>query len=185
MSGLTAKIDLTKKGDSNPIEIKQLMATLKWTSADDFDLAAVYVKKNSECGLVYYGNQGSLASFPYMSLDEDAGVGATAGDNEENLRISKISDIKEIYLVCWDFEAAKVGKPANFKNSDVRLSIKDQNGNEVEAHLVVEGFNYNATAVAKIKVNSAMGIGEMVNISKGFVLTTNSDNGKDILNKIK
>ena len=97
---LVSKIELKEKGKSNPIEVKQLIATLKWTSADDFDLAAIYVKEDGECGMVYYGDKGSLATFPYISLDEDAGVGGTAGDNEENLRIlSVIMDNIAVFIL--------------------------------------------------------------------------------------
>ncbi len=183
--GLVSKVELKEKGKSNPIDVKQLMCTLKWTSADDFDLAAIYVKKDKSLGMIFYGAKGSLATFPYMSLDEDAGVGGTAGDNEENLRIAKLSGVEEVYLVCWDFEAARASKPANFKNSDVRLSIKDQNGNEVEATLVVDGGSFNGTVVAKLLVNESMGMAEMVNVSKGFTLLSTDDNGKSIISQVK
>lgn len=108
---------------------------MKWTSAVDFDLAALFVKKNGDEGLVYFGSTGSLDSFPFIKLDKDAGVGDQGGDNEENLTIAKIDDFSKVHLVAWDYKAVQKGKHARFDNSDIKLHLDDGKDISHEVHL--------------------------------------------------
>ena len=108
---------------------------MKWTSAVDFDLAALYEKKDGSEGMVYFGEKGSLAKFPFILLDKDAGVGDSGGDNEENLTIGKIDDLAKLHLVTWDYNAVKKASHARFDNSDIKLFFDDGNQVKHEVHL--------------------------------------------------
>lgn len=122
-------MELKQKGSSaNVGGFKQLMVTMKWTTAADFDLGAVYEDKNGKQGIVYFGEMGDLNNFPYMQLSGDEGVGDTGGDNEESLRITKLDDMKYVWLFCWDYGKVQDGAPARFKESDVTLSVMDDKG---------------------------------------------------------
>lgn len=112
-----------------------LAVKMKWTSAIDFDLAALYVKKDGSEGLVYFGNLGNSASFPFIQLDKDSGVGDQGGDNEENLKISKIEDFQKIHLVAWDYKAVLGGSHARFDDSDLKLFLDDSKDVKHEVHL--------------------------------------------------
>lgn len=68
---------------------------LEWKSGIDLDLHAI-VRSGSRTKRVYFGDKGSLDSFPFTKLDFDAGVGNRAGDNEENLTINKLSNVDEV-----------------------------------------------------------------------------------------
>ncbi|MGL5594627.1 MAG: hypothetical protein ACRDDH_11880 [Cetobacterium sp.] len=68
---------------------------LKWKTGMDLDLHAL-VRVGGRTQEVYFRNKGSLNTFPFVKLDQDAGIGNRAGDNEENLTISRINDIDEV-----------------------------------------------------------------------------------------
>ena len=143
-------MELTKKGQEANIEVKQLKATMSWTSAVDFDLAAAYKKTDGETGVVYFNNQGDLNSFPFMKLDEDAGVGDTGGDNTENLTVTKIADeIEKIWFLSWDYGSITSAKEARFQNSDLEITIVDDNGSEKSVKLDT-GETGNVTNLATI-----------------------------------
>ena len=91
-------MELTQKGsEANVGGFKQLMVSMKWTTAADFDLAAAYEDKNGKNGLVYFGELGDLNAFPFMQLSGDEGVGDKGGENEETMRITKMDDMKYIH----------------------------------------------------------------------------------------
>lgn len=116
--GITPKISLTKKGESAPIQIKNLHVKLEWKTAVDLDLYAIYKTKattkqkggffakvfgtdiapNKE-GKIFYGKKGSLNEFPYIELDQDAGVGDVAGTNEENMKINNLDEHAHLLIV--------------------------------------------------------------------------------------
>ena len=80
-------MELTQKGDAAEVgNFKQLLVTMKWTTAADFDLAAAYEGKDGKKGMVYFGDLGNLNSFPFMQLSGDEGQGDTGGDNEEQMQ---------------------------------------------------------------------------------------------------
>jgi len=122
-------MELIQKGsEANVGGFKQLMVTMKWTTAADFDLAAAYENKEGKQGLVYFGDLGDLNTFPFMQLSGDEGVGDSGGDNEESMRITKLDDMKYIWILCWDYGQVKSGAPARFKDSDVSLNVMDDKG---------------------------------------------------------
>lgn len=119
---------LKQKGEEAFISLKNLTVTMTWTTAADFDLAALYKTKNDATGLVYFGDMGKLDSFPFMALNKDEGVGDSAGDKQEVLTIAQLEEMKHVWLLCWDYNRVKVGEKARFKDSDVQLTITDQAG---------------------------------------------------------
>ena len=87
-----------------------------------------YYAKDGKQGIIYFGEMGDLNAFPYMQLSGDEGVGDKGGDNEEVMRITKLEDMKYIWLFCWDYGKVQDGAPARFKDSDVQLHLMDDKG---------------------------------------------------------
>jgi len=132
---LKPKVVLKQKGESAYIPVKNLVATLSWTAAVDLDLYAFYrakkdikrrgglldrggVKPGQE-GTVYYRSKGNLKKFPWMSLDQDSGVGDVGGQNAENLRITNLDEVEHVLIVANIFN-----KPnANFASYDGRVTL--------------------------------------------------------------
>jgi len=162
-------MELKQKGSSaNVGSFKQLMVTMKWTTAADFDLAAAYEDKSGKKGLVYFGEMGDLNAFPYMQLSGDEGVGDTGGDNEEIMRITKLDEMKYVWILCWDYGKVQEGSPARFKDSDVSLTLMDDKGT---AHKVTldTGDLGNVALLAMIDNSSPIGA-KLVNASKAGTL---------------
>ena len=162
-------MELVQKGaEANVGGFKQLMVSMKWTTAADFDLAAAYEGKDGKQGLVYFGEKGDLNAFPFMQLSGDEGVGDSGGDNEETMRITKLDDMKYVWLLCWDYGQVKDGTPARFKDSDVSLSVMDDKGT---AHNVTldTGTLGNVAVLATIDNSSPIGA-KVINTSKAGTL---------------
>lgn len=94
------KITLDKKGQSSKINLvkkqtplKNIKVKLSWTKAVDLDMHAFYIDKNDKAGHVYFGNKRDRGG---IQLDKDAGVGNTAGNNEENLTVQSLEGYKYI-----------------------------------------------------------------------------------------
>ena len=106
-------MELKQKGTSAQLgAFKQLKVSLVWTSAVDLDLMAFYKTRDGRTGGVYSDNYnggtlGELNSFPFMQLSGDEGVGATGGDNREELRITKLDDIEELFICALNFTDAQ------------------------------------------------------------------------------
>lgn len=156
-------MELKQKGSEAFIAIKQLMVSMKWTTAADFDLAAVYRAKDGKEGLVYFGDLGDMNEFPYMSLSKDEGVGDAGGDNEETMRITRLDDMEKVWLLCWDYGMVQSGQAARFSDSDVNLSIIDDTGKSVSVELD-SGDTGNVCCLAMIDNSSPMGA-KLVNTS--------------------
>ncbi|QTA84876.1 hypothetical protein [Desulfonema magnum] len=162
-------MELKQKGaEANVGGFKQLMVTMKWTTAADFDLGAVYEDKSDKKGIVYFGEMGNLNNFPYMQLSGDEGVGDTGGDNEEVMRVTKLDDMKYVWILCWDYGKVQDGSPARFKESDVSLSVMDDKG---RTHNVIldTGDMGNVALIATIDNTSPIGA-KLINSSKAGTL---------------
>lgn len=120
MSQIKSKIQLKSKGDSANIASKDLVATMKWKSSVDLDLYGIYQTKDGREGKVYFASRGNLTRFPFMELDHDAGVGDTGGDNEENLRISKLDDMAHVLIVANIYAKSN----ARFSQYDGNVVVK-------------------------------------------------------------
>ena len=125
-------MELKLKGEAAQLEqFKQLTISMKWTTAADFDLAAVYQTKTGKHGIVYFGDLGNLNAFPYISLNKDEGVGDQGGNNEEIMHISRLSDLDYVWILCWDYNMVQRGKSARFKDSDVNLTMTNEMGTRI------------------------------------------------------
>ncbi|MEE4355715.1 MAG: hypothetical protein V2I97_04550 [Desulfococcaceae bacterium] len=162
-------MELKQKGsEANVGGFKQLMVSMKWTTAADFDLAAAYETKEGKQGLVYFGELGDLNAFPFMQLSGDEGVGDQGGDNEETMRITKLDDMKYVWILCWDYGKVQDGAPARFTESDVTLSVMDDKGTAHNVNLDT-GDMGNVALIATIDNSSAIGA-KLVNSSKAGTL---------------
>ncbi len=130
---LKTKVALKQKGEEAYLPIRQLLVKLKWHSAVDLDLMAFYKTKDGRVGGIYSenyagGSLGNLNQFPFIQLSGDAGVGDTAGENEESLRITKIDDMETIYICTINFSDASQGKYSSFSQYDGYVEIIDDTG---------------------------------------------------------
>lgn len=157
-------MELKQKGSEAFIAIKQLMVSMKWTTAADFDLAAAYEGKDGKIGLVYFGELGDLNNFPFLQLSGDEGVGDSGGDNEETMRITKLDDMKFVWILCWDYGMVQNGQGARFKDSDITLTIMDDAGKSTSV-AIDSGDLGNVCCIATIDNVSPMGA-KLINASK-------------------
>ncbi|MGE0083242.1 MAG: hypothetical protein AB7S75_02345 [Desulfococcaceae bacterium] len=162
-------MELKQKGsEANVGGFRQLMVSMKWTTAADFDLAAAYEDKQGKQGLVYFGELGDLNAFPFMQLSGDEGVGDKGGQNEETMRITKLDDMKYVWILCWDYGKVQEGSPARFKGSDVTLSVMDDKGSTHNVTLDT-GDMGNIALIATIDNSSPIGA-KLINSSKAGTL---------------
>ncbi|MCP4112037.1 MAG: hypothetical protein GY749_42010 [Desulfobacteraceae bacterium] len=162
-------MELKQKGsEANVGGFKQLMVSMKWTTAADFDLAVAYETKEAKQGLVYFGELGDLNTFPFMQLSGDEGVGDTGGDNEETMRITKLDNMKYVWILCWDYGKVQDGAPARFKESDVSLNVMDDKGASHNVTLDTGDLG-NVALIATIDNSSPVGA-KLVNSSKAGTL---------------
>jgi uncharacterized protein involved in tellurium resistance len=130
---------LQNQGDSQKVLfVNELTVTLSWRAQVDLDLMAFYRTKSGDVGGVYSsmyaeGGQGSLDRFPFMELDQDAGVGASGGDSEksETLKISSLEEIAELYLVAINFTDASRNCQSEFASFDGQVKVNNGEGREL------------------------------------------------------
>ena len=161
MVHIKPKVVLENKGDEAYLSVKQLMVTLKWTADVDLDLMAFYETKDGKKGGVFSdlypgGSLGSLSAFPYIGLSSDEGVGATGGDNEEVLRITKLDDMAEVYIVTINYTDATQKKEVYFNDYDGIVTVIDEKGETIEVPLNSPNRGHVAV-IAKIDNNSPFG----------------------------
>ncbi len=140
MVDLKPKITLKKKGQEAFIPVKQLIVKLQWSASVDLDLMAFYQSKDGQEGALFSnhyqgGNTGSLESFPYVQLSQDAGLGASTGNKEEILRISKLDDLAQLYICTINFTAAKANQNNPFNNYDAQVLLLDDKGESIAVPL--------------------------------------------------
>ncbi len=157
-------MELAQKGAEAFIPLKQLMVTMKWTTAADFDLAAAYEGKDGKQGMVYFGEKGDMNGFPFMQLSGDEGVGDAGGNNEETMRITRLDDMNKVWIFCWDYGQIQSGATARFADSDVGLSIVDDAGKTVSVNMD-SGDTGNVVCIATIDNSSPMGA-KLINSSQ-------------------
>lgn len=173
-------MELQAKGASaNLATITSLRAIAKWTSAVDFDIAALWEKKCGEKGIVNFQHKGDLNAFPFMMLDKDMGVGGAGGDNSETIIIAKLEEMKLVHLLVTNYDAingkaAKDGNPAiepgspgNFGGSDIKITLESDDTNEVN-DVALADDDGNVVLLATID-NSGM-IPKIINRSSTAVL---------------
>ncbi len=141
---LKPKVTLKQKGETTRLPLTSFHVTLRWHSAVDLDLMAFYRAKNNAVieekpakgffgkilnamkssyekeGQIYFGAKGHQDQFPWIRLDQDAGVGDKGGANEENMCFSKLDAMEHILIVTNIFN-----KPnAVFSSYDGVVSLK-------------------------------------------------------------
>ncbi|HAI68026.1 MAG TPA: hypothetical protein DCM38_01150 [Gammaproteobacteria bacterium] len=162
-------MELKQKGEETSIDVsKPLIVSMKWTTAADFDLAAIYETKQGKQGLVYFGDKGQLNKFPYMALSGDEGVGDKGGENEETMRINRLDDMNYVWIFCWDYGMVQTGQAARFKDSDVKLSLADDSGHRTDVNINT-GESGNVCCIATIDKSEA-GETKLINYSQAGTL---------------
>lgn len=169
MADLKAKVTLKKKGEEAYVSVKQLMVTLKWTASVDLDLMAFYKTKDGKDGGVFSdnypgGSLGSLNEFPFIQLSGDEGVGATGGDNEEVLRVTKLDDIAELYICTLNYTDASQKKDTSFSAYDGGITVIDDKGESIAVPLD-SSEKGQVAIIAKIDNTGAMGA-KLINENK-------------------
>jgi len=175
MVQLKPKVTLKTKGEEAYVSIKQLVAALRWTAAVDLDLMAFYKAKDGRAGGVFSenyagGTMGNLNSFPFIQLSGDEGVGATGGDNEETLRITKLDDLDELYICTINFTDASQKRGSRFRDYDAQVVVQDDKGESVAVPLdsVEPGT---VAVIAKIDNSGIMGA-KLVNENRVMDMAT-------------
>ncbi|MDM8546709.1 hypothetical protein [Candidatus Venteria ishoeyi] len=143
---------LDQPGTKTGIPVKRLKLRMQWHSPVDFDLAALYLNKNADYGLIYFADLGDVDSPPYMQLSDDDGVGGlseTQTLKEEILEISRLDEIDKIWIFCWDYEQLKKGLDARFTGSDIHLEVSASHGHWVSIPIQIE-HNGNIVCIAVI-----------------------------------
>jgi uncharacterized protein involved in tellurium resistance len=120
---------LVSKGDAQSLtklsNLDEIVVNLTWTSAVDFDLIAVYQKKDGTVGVVYYADKGSTLASPFIQAFDDAGVGDEGGDNEEKLVVSSpaFREMKFVWFCCWDYNKVTKGEAGRIDGSDIVIQV--------------------------------------------------------------
>lgn len=109
-----------KEKQSVECPLKKLVGTLKWGKAVDLDLWCFTKMKNGREENIGFSNRGSLQSFPFIQLDQDAGVGDKGGNNEENIRIETLEHVEHAFICANIYAKAN----ANFSSYDGAVIIK-------------------------------------------------------------
>ncbi|QTA80540.1 TerD domain-containing protein [Desulfonema limicola] len=147
-------MELKQKGSNAVLgSFKQLQVSLVWSAAVDLDLMAFYKCKDGKTGGVWSknyagGSMGSLNQFPYIELSGDAGLGAAAGKNREELRISKLDDFEELYIAALNFTDASSGTGKVFADYDAKVEVITDKG---ETHMVALDSSQSGSAAILCK----------------------------------
>lgn len=126
-------IELKKKGESHKINLakknyasddKKAHIKLNWKTAVDLDLHAYAITTSDEFIHVFFANKKSPCG--NIVLDQDAGVGNTSGDNEENLIVQDVTKIQKVIFVAniFRFFGSLFSSGDKFNNYDGQIIIK-------------------------------------------------------------
>ncbi len=141
---LKQKTVLRNKGESSELVLKQknlssIHVKLSWKKAVDLDLHAFYRTRDGGFGHIYFADRGSLEKSPYIALDQDAGVGNTAGDNEENIRIARLDELRGVLFATNIFRFfGFFSKGDNFAKYDGHVALTTDAGHCIEVPLISE-----------------------------------------------
>jgi len=139
------KYELKSKGETAALPtVEQLLVKLGWSSTVDLDLMAFYETKDGAVGGVYSNEisndettLGNLNDFPFVQLSGDSGVGKSSdGEEVEELRITKLDNIKTLSLVALNYTGAKdKDATASFSAYNGHIQIIDEQGNNFDVPL--------------------------------------------------
>ncbi len=161
--GAKTAISLQKGGGAQPIRVnlnweapakKGFLAALQ--SAPDLDLGCMFRLKTGEMGVIQPlgGNFGAQNQAPYIFLDKDDRAG-TAKDGE-NLTIFRPDQIDLVLIFAMIY-----GGAPDFTSVNGRLTLKDQNGNEILVQLNSPERGLSFCAVATIRA-----VGDQIEFTK-------------------
>lgn len=162
-------MELRQKGEKADIgAFKQMKVSLIWTSAVDLDLMAFYKTKDGRVGGVYSdnysgGSLGDLNAFPFIQLSGDEGVGASGGDNREELRVMKLDDFEELQICALNFTDASSGSNKVFADYDARVEVVTDRG---ESHMVALDSGQPGSVAVICKFSAGMISNSLVNDSE-------------------
>lgn len=134
-------IVLKKKGDSADLSkrMSNVDVKLSWTKSVDLDLHAFYKTKSGTFGHISFVKKGSLSEPPCILLDKDAGVGATAGDNGENIKIATLALVDYVLIATNIFRFFGFLSPGDsFAKYDGKVVVKTDGGDHIEVPLTSE-----------------------------------------------
>ena len=161
---------LPKPKDFTEISSKfvRITVTLSWTHAIDLDLYALYHTKDGKIGEIYHESRGSLKTFPFMKLDEDAGIGNVGGNNEENLHIASLAEIDYVLIAVNIYQGqgffSLFKKKDSFSRYDGKILIQPDDKQYFEIPLssaesgnwcVVAGIENRKDTLKILNINSA------------------------------
>ncbi|MBM4292453.1 MAG: TerD family protein [Deltaproteobacteria bacterium] len=158
-------IALSERGAKQHMMVSELTVTLSWRAQVDLDLMAFYRTKSGDVGAVHsplYSSKsaaGALDAFPFMQLGEDAGVVARkrgdGSEKRETLKIKRLDDIAELYLVAMNFTDAARNHASAFVEFDGQVQIEARDGQRVT--VVLASKEQGAAAVfARIEHSNAL-----------------------------
>jgi len=174
---LAAKVTLARK-EEVAIPLTDLHIRLSWTQEVDLDLMVFYRKQDGSNGGIlseHYpqGNQGVAGQFPYITLDDDAGVGATGGDHDENITISQIDpSIVEYYIVTINYTDCIGGKQSTFSEYDGGVVVKGNEGGEEKSVAVRLDATERGHVALIARIDNTTGTPKLVNENRIMTLAT-------------
>lgn len=175
MAQLQAKVTLQPKQEA-VLPLTDLAVRLAWTADVDLDLMVFYrTNEGNQGGILSEnypsGNQGQAGQFPYITLDEDAGVGAIGGDNDENITIEKIDpSIAEYYIVTINYTDAVAGNTSTFSSYDGGVTVKGHEaGEEVSVAVPLDASERGHVALIA-RIDNTSGTPKLINENKIMTL---------------
>jgi hypothetical protein len=179
---LKPKVTLKRKGDTAEVAtFNKMIVTLNWTLQDvgngelgpDFDLMAYYKKKDGgEGGICSSGynqnveDMGHLDKFPWMELNQDTKPegDSKAGDSaDEEMKIAKLDDFKEVYICVINYDDAIDGKPATFGNYSGFVSVvTDSESGDNNFEVPLDSMDQGHVAVV-CKIDNSTGRPRLIN----------------------
>ncbi len=114
---------------------RQMKVSLKWLSAVDLDLMAFYRTVDGRVGGVFSanyagGSMGDLNAFPFMQLSDDAGVGASAGENQEDMLIADLDQLQELWICAINFTDALSEAENFFADYGAQVEVVTDSGEQ-------------------------------------------------------
>lgn len=110
--------------------ITDIAVKLQWTKAIDLDLHAFYRTKDGSEEHVYFTNKDAGHG---IRLDQDAGVGDSAGANEENLTVESLSNIDRVLFATNIYGESH--SDDRFANYDGKIQFTTNHGQVIDVPL--------------------------------------------------
>ncbi len=145
-------MELKQRNSESPFPPGRFLISLKWSTARDFDLAVVYENRKG-------GHE-----IEYSSMQCDHGADEFSGENEECMKITRLAEMKYLWIFCWDYREVQNGEVVRFKDSDLKLDLMDDCGGRFTVELDSHDLG-NVCCLATID-HSKSGNARLINSSK-------------------